>query len=86
VIGGTADSGHGLEAAVRETLAVVLGRPIGPGDPVRRDEQADWDSLKHIELVFALEDALRIRFAADEIGELTDVASIVELAERHHAP
>ena len=65
---------------------MVLGRPIGPGDPVRRDEQPDWDSLKHIELVFALEDALGVRFGTDEIGEITDVASIVELAERHHAP
>jgi acyl carrier protein len=65
---------------------VVLGRHIGPGDPVRRDEQPDWDSLKHIELVFALEDALGVRFETDEIGELADVASIVKLAGRHHAP
>ena len=86
MIGGAADSRHGLEATVRETLGVVLGRPIGPGDPVRRDEQPDWDSLKHIELVFALEDALGVRFGTDEIGEITDVASIVELAESHHAP
>jgi acyl carrier protein len=73
------------EETVRETLEVVLGRTIGRDDPFLRDEQPDWDSLKHIELVFALEDALGVRFEADEVGELTDVASIVELAERHHA-
>jgi acyl carrier protein len=78
-------AGHGRAMVVRETLAVVLGRPIEPDDPVYRDDQPDWDSLKHIELVFALEDALGIRFEADEIGELTDVASIVERAERHGA-
>jgi acyl carrier protein len=79
------DAEMALETIVRETLGVVLGRGIAPGDPVRRDDQPDWDSLKHIELVFALEDALGVRFDADEIGELTDVGSIVERAGRHNA-
>jgi acyl carrier protein len=74
-----------LDRTVRATIGIVLGRDIAPGDPVIRDEQPDWDSLKHIELVFALEGALGIRFDAEEIGELTDVVSIVELAERHGA-
>jgi acyl carrier protein len=77
------DCGDGqdrLEVTVRETLGVVLGRHIAADDPVCRDRQPDWDSLKHIELVFALEDALGVRFEADEIGDLTDVASIVERA------
>jgi acyl carrier protein len=77
--------GRGRDAIVRDTLEVVLGRPIAPDDPVFREDQPDWDSLKHIELVFALEDALGIRFGADEIGELADVASIVDRAERHSA-
>jgi len=74
-----------LRARVRETLGVVLGRPIEPGDPFFRDDQPDWDSLKHIELVFALEGALGVRFEADELGELTDVEAIAGLAERHGA-
>jgi acyl carrier protein len=74
-----------MEEIVRETLGVVLGRAIRPGDPVVRERQPDWDSLKHIEVVFALEDALGVRFEADEIGELTSVASIVERAGRHRA-
>jgi acyl carrier protein len=77
--------GAGPEATVRRTLAVVLGRPVAPGDPFLRADQPDWDSLKHIELVFALEDALGVRFEADELGELIDIASIVRLAERHRA-
>jgi acyl carrier protein len=81
----TSEAAQEPEETVRETIEVVLGRGIGRGDPFRRDEQPDWDSLKHIELVFALEDALGVRFGADELGELTDIASIVELAERHRA-
>jgi acyl carrier protein len=74
-----------IRARVREVLSVVLDRPIAAGDPVFRDEQPDWDSLKHIELVFALEGELAVRFEAEELGELTDVESIAELAERHGA-
>ena len=74
-----------LEEIVRDTLGIVLGRDIAAGDPVVREEQPDWDSLKHVELVFALEDALGIRFDVDEIGELISVASIAELAGRHDA-
>jgi acyl carrier protein len=78
-------SGADIRARVRKTLGIVLGREIEPGDPVFRDEQTDWDSLRHIELVFALEGALGVRFDADELGELTDVEAIAELAERHGA-
>ena len=74
-----------LEEIVRDTLGIVLGRDIAAGDPVVRKEQPDWDSLKHVELVFALEDALGIRFDVDEIGELISVASIAELAGRRDA-
>ena len=74
-----------LEQTVRDTIGIVLGRDIPAGDPFIRDDQPDWDSLKHIELVFALEGALGIRFEAEEIGELTDVDAIVELAEKHGA-
>jgi acyl carrier protein len=82
---GRDEARRGLENTVRETLTVVLGRPIATDDPVRSEDQPDWDSLKHIELVFALEGILGIRFDADELGELTDVESIVELAEKHGA-
>jgi acyl carrier protein len=75
-----------LDDEVRDTLGIVLGRTFAPDDPVAREAQPDWDSLKHIELVFALEDVLGVRFDAGEIGELTDVAAIVAIVETHRAP
>jgi acyl carrier protein len=85
---GSADarsSADPVRARVRETLAVVLQRPIGADDPVLREDNPDWDSLKHIELVFALEGELGVRFEAEELGELLDVESIASAAERHGA-
>lgn len=81
--GRSSGSTDAAASTVRETLALVVGRPIVPDDPFCRDAQPDWDSLKHIELVFALEDAFDIRFEADEIGYLTDVRSILDRVARH---
>ncbi len=74
-----------VEATVRETLSVLLGRPVGPGEAVSREDEPAWDSLKHIEIVFALEGALGVRFDVAELAELDDVDSIVASVERHRA-
>ena len=73
----------GLE--IREVLAAVLARPIAPNDPVERVDIPDWDSLKHVEVVFALEGALGVRFDAGEIGYLSNVEAIAAAVERHRA-
>jgi acyl carrier protein len=63
---------------IRETLSLVLGIDVPPGSDVSRDIEPSWDSLKHIEVVFALESALDVRFTEEQIGNLTDVGAIVE--------
>jgi acyl carrier protein len=74
-----------LGSEIREVLSAVLGRPIASGDDVARVDNPDWDSLKHIEVVFALEGALGVRFDADEIGYLSGVDAIAAAVERHRA-
>jgi acyl carrier protein len=74
-----------LAREVRETLAIVLGRTFADDDPVEREGHPEWDSLKHVEVVFALEDELGVRFDAEELGRLASVRSIVEAVERHRA-
>lgn len=44
----------------------------------RRKDHVQWDSLKHIELVFAVEDELNIQFPEDVLVHLDSVESIVE--------
>lgn len=62
---------------VHEVLEVVLARPRE--DELRglvRAETPDWDSLRHVELVLALEERFGIRFDASEVAELTSTAVI----------
>ena len=69
--------------AVREVLEAVLERPIAPSENPTRAGDPDWDSLKHVELVFALEGALSIRYSEAELAELVDYRAIVDVTRRH---
>lgn len=72
-----------IDLTVREVAALVLGRAIAPGEAVSRATEEAWDSLKHVELLFAVEDATGVRFEQDELAELNDVDSIVTSVQRH---
>ena len=43
------------------------------------DEIEDWDSLKHINLVSAIEKEFKIKFALGELMALKDVGAMVDL-------
>jgi acyl carrier protein len=47
------------------------------------DTMTEWDSLKHMNLVLALEEAFEIRFTDAEIGEIVTVPRIVAALTKH---
>ncbi|MCB1693487.1 MAG: acyl carrier protein [Pseudomonadales bacterium] len=47
----------------------VLKRPVDPGS-YTRDELPEWDSLRHVELIFELEEAFGVNIDAEDIVEL----------------
>lgn len=44
---------------------------------------ASWDSLKHMDLIAALEGDLGIEFTGDEIADMLSVGKIVETTTAH---
>jgi len=68
---------------VRQVLGTVLGRHIAPDEDFDRESESAWDSLKHVELLFALEDALGIRFDEEELQHLGSVRALVESVSLH---
>ncbi len=66
-----------------DSLALVFGRSIGPGENPTRDEEPKWDSLKHVEIVFSLEDAFKVRFDDEELTALDSLDAIVSRLEQH---
>jgi acyl carrier protein len=71
-----------VESAVRGVLETVLRRTIPPGENVRRADVSTWDSLKHVELIFAVEETLDVQFDAEELGDLDSYGKLVDSAEK----
>jgi len=76
-------AGISAELAVLET---VLGRTIQPGEQVRQLQEERWDSVKHIEVLFMVEEELGLTFDAEEIAALESLTAIVDHAERRLHP
>jgi acyl carrier protein len=70
---------------VAEVLSVVLGRAIAPNDEVKLATEERWDSLKHMELVFALEETFCVRFDETEMVALDSSSAIVDAVTRRNA-
>jgi acyl carrier protein len=67
---------------IRGTLQRVFGEVFEGerfefSDALGRDTLEAWDSLGHIRLIAATEEAFNIRFTIDEIEGLTNVGKIV---------
>jgi acyl carrier protein len=69
---------NAIQEAVCEVLGVALeqGQPVGPG--FCREEQPAWDSLKHIEVIFALEDRFKVRFSEADMQQMDSVGKITQ--------
>lgn len=67
-------------APVLACIEGVLGRPLGSlSVSMRREDLPDWDSLRHMQVVLALEDTFDITLGDDEImSGWPDLASCVE--------
>ena len=64
-----------IRSRVVATLSDVLGTEVAPD--AKRVDLPTWDSLKHVELVFALEDEFDDEFLSDQIPSLNSVDAIV---------
>ena len=64
-----------VEGSVISVVAAVLRRVVQV-DTSRENNEA-WDSLKHIEIVFALEDQFGVQFDEECIATLDSVQRIV---------
>ena len=71
-----------IRRQVADVFSLVLRRRVGPDESVSAEVEPAWDSLKQVELVFAVEDALGVRFDAEELPGLTSLARVVDAVVR----
>jgi acyl carrier protein len=73
---------------VNERVLLIVSRVLGvPRERLTEEASPDtvheWDSLKHMNLVLALEETFDIRFTDAEIGEIITIPRIVEVLAGH---
>jgi acyl carrier protein len=67
-------------AKVQQAFAAAFGvepDSIGPG--TEPDDVQGWDSMGHVDLVAALEEACGLQFDIDDVMEMSDVDAIVRI-------
>ena len=74
-----------LESDVRDLLLRILKLADAPVAGLVRAEVVGWDSLKHMEIVFALEDRYGVQFDESEFAALDSPAAIAATLQRHLA-
>ena len=56
---------------IRSVMGAVLGiEPAAIGDDATPENIGRWDSLRHMNLVLALEEEFGVRFSDDQVEEL----------------
>ena len=70
---------------VTTLLLRVLEIPADRYPALERGDVAEWDSLKHMELVFCLEERFDVQFAESEFMALTSPPSILSRIRNHLA-
>ncbi len=69
-----------MEQDVKSIMAEVLEIPVGQINEQTTMETADtWDSLRHMEMVVAIERRFNVEFEAEEALEMTSVAGIMQI-------
>jgi acyl carrier protein len=74
-----------IERVVRAVLATLLKRQFEAGADITRTNTAGWDSLKHMEIMFALEDEFNTEFTEDELAKLDSFTKIVDAVQAKRA-
>ena len=69
---------------VRHILGVALEMPEQQiNESLSAEDTSNWDSIRHLNLVMALEEAFGVSFSSDELGQLTSYRAIADaLAQR----
>ena len=68
-----------IETKVIEIFQSILGRDFRKQDfDVPRSDTPEWNSLSHVEIIFACEDRFQIEFTVEELSDLNSIKSFVD--------
>jgi acyl carrier protein len=68
-----------MKQKIAEIISVILDIPVNEiNEDISRENTAVWDSLKHIQIITALEEEFDVEFEDEEIEAMTDMKKLVK--------
>lgn len=75
-----------LSTELLPIFRAVLRRDFAFEQDIRRRETVQWDSLRHIELMFAIEDHFEVQFSEHQLATLDSLYAIAAALGELRAP
>ena len=76
-----------MEQKIFEIVSQIMGVPLESVTLASSAETiSSWDSLKHMNLVLALEETFGVLFSEEQIAELTQVGTILTIVAKLARP
>ena len=72
-----------IERELTEICGAILGHPVDT--TLTRATDGSWDSLKHMQIIFAVEEKFGNRFTEEEIPKIDSLARLADHLEQCHA-
>ena len=72
-----------IESGVRAVLTAILR--CENTCEIARAKETEWDSLKHMEIVFAVEEKFCVQFSEEQIPKLDSLSKFVDCVCAFHA-
>lgn len=68
---------------IAQVIADVLGIPVAQVTPDRAPDNVEgWDSVQHLNLMLAIEQAVGVQLEPEDIEEMQSVGAILEIVRR----
>jgi acyl carrier protein len=72
-----------VDSKLRKLLAEVFDQPLAKiSERDTHETIATWDSLRHLQMIMALEQQYALQIDTEQIAAIKSVADVVQLVER----
>mgnify|MGYP001233292013 CR=1 FL=1 len=72
------------QSQIRAELVRMFGDAPAAGD-IRREDLAAWDSLRHVDLIFLIEEVFDIQLSEEEMARADSLSALTAIVDRHRA-
>ena len=70
-----------MKEQIAEIFSTLFDMEISVDSNISMDNNEEWTSIKHIEIIVTLEDELGVKFKTGDIPKMTSLKKIIEYLE-----